>query len=271
MSFKNVPAPKLAIGEKARRTMKRVMGNSKTDECSSFKVPTMTSNSSKLLDPRKFFNGQSNDLSKATKPSTSKKTFHSASGMSAKDYAEMTGAEPKITITSTNRIFLSEKRHVVAQRWGEVVYVCLREFYQTEENGAFKPGPVGINLPVLLWQKLFTNIDLILQALDDLQRDINLVEAVRIPLSDTPIIHVIVSNWKEEQFVCIRRCYQAEEGGEFKPGKKGINLPKKQWYKLIEQHGEIQKMIEEVDKAVTVDGGVDENDNGGRRPTSMLK
>ncbi|XP_071959810.1 uncharacterized protein [Antedon mediterranea] len=224
----------------------------------------MTSTSSKLLDPRKFFNGQTNDLSKAAKPSTSKKSFHSASGMSARDYAEMTGGEPKITITSTNRIFLSEKRHVVAQRWGEVVYVCLREFYQTEENCAFKPGPLGINLPVLLWQKLFTNIDLILQVLDDLQRDINLVEAVRIPLSD--ILHVVVSSWKEEQFVCIRHCYQAEEGGEFKPGKKGINLPKRQWYKLIEQHGEIQKMIEEVDNdnVVTVDGGGDENDNGGR-------
>ncbi|XP_071944667.1 DNA oxidative demethylase ALKBH2-like [Antedon mediterranea] len=155
----------------------------------------------------------------------------------------MTGGEPKITITSTNRIFLSEKRHVVAQRWGEVVYVCLREFYQTEENGAFKSGPLGINLPVLLWQKLFTNIDLILQALADLQRDINLVEAVRIPLSD--ILHVVVSSWKEEQFVCIRHCYQAEEGGEFKPGKKGINLPKRH-AKLLSPDGlSVQKITGE--------------------------
>ncbi|XP_071941531.1 uncharacterized protein [Antedon mediterranea] len=210
----------------------------------------MASKSANILDSIKSFNGQTDEC----------KGLSKASGMSARDFAVMTDGVPKISITSTNRIFLSEKRHVVAQRWGDDVYVYLREYYQTEEYGVYKPGPLGINLPVLLWQKLFNNIDLISQALEDLQRDINMVEAVRIPLSD--IIHVVVSNWKEEQFVCIRRYYQSEEGGKFKPGKKGVNLPKSQWFKIIEKHGEIQKMIEEVgnDNAATVDKNV----NGGR-------
>ncbi|XP_071948928.1 DNA oxidative demethylase ALKBH2-like [Antedon mediterranea] len=158
MSFNCLPSPKLAIGEKARRTMKRVMGssNGQADECSSLKIPTIASTSANILDPRNSFNGQTDECN----------GFSKVSGMSARDFAVMTDDVPKISITSKNRIFLSEKRHVVAQRW----------------------------------------------SLEDLQRDINMVEAIRIPLSD--IIHVVVSNWKEEQFVCIRRYYQSEEGGK---------------------------------------------------------
>ncbi|XP_033110930.1 uncharacterized protein LOC117111988 [Anneissia japonica] len=58
------------------------------------------------------------------------------------------------TVTATNRIFLTEKRHIIVQRWNSQVFACLREFYKTEDGGNFKPSRKGINLAIMQWREL---------------------------------------------------------------------------------------------------------------------
>ena len=62
------------------------------------------------------------------------------------------------TITSKHRIFLSDKRHVVVQRWGTQMYICIRDYYQTEEGGDFKPSMRGVNLPISQWYELANHV-----------------------------------------------------------------------------------------------------------------
>ena len=73
------------------------------------------------------------------------------------------------TVTATNRIFLTEKRHVNVQKWNSQVFVCVREFYKTEEGGEFKAGRKGINLPIVQWRELLKQGDAINKMIKELE------------------------------------------------------------------------------------------------------
>ena len=60
----------------------------------------------------------------------------------------------KETFIATKRIQLSERRHVVAQRWNNQTYICIREYYQKEDRGKYIPGKKGINLTVSQWYQM---------------------------------------------------------------------------------------------------------------------
>ncbi|XP_033117833.1 uncharacterized protein LOC117117594 [Anneissia japonica] len=179
----------------------------------------------------------------------------------------MQGAMDRKTVTANQRIHLTNERHVVVQLWGTDYFVCIRDFYMTEENGFFKPCKKGINLPLKQWYEMLQRIKEIEEMISEVYGkfvketmkgplDSNTVSATstkRIFLTENR--HVIVQRWYPQLFVCIREYYKTEENGDYKPGRKGINLPLYQWFEMLKRANEIEDMVREIK-------GHDDNDNG---------
>ncbi|XP_033100210.1 activated RNA polymerase II transcriptional coactivator p15-like [Anneissia japonica] len=75
------------------------------------------------------------------------------------------------------KVEVGPNRHVVVQRWGEDMFVCIREYYKTVEDGEFKPSRKRINLTIMHWRELLKQSG----AVDDMIKELEGVGECSMP------------------------------------------------------------------------------------------
>ncbi|DAZ99604.1 TPA: hypothetical protein N0F65_001432 [Lagenidium giganteum] len=152
---------------------------------------------------------------------------------------------------------LSTKRRVSVRRWRSSTLIDIREFY--DDNGSMKPGKKGLSLSTDQWQTLMGLTSAISEAVD-IVKDNNVDETslshihgwIASDARDRSIVfslsakrRISVRFFGKAVLIDLREFYQTE-GGEHKPGKKGISLSHDQWFALCELRPEVAAAIEQV-------------------------
>jgi hypothetical protein len=142
---------------------------------------------------------------------------------------------------------LSSRRFAGVSKYGGKTLVNVREYY--EKDGSLRPGSKGISLTVNQYDRLRKTVDEI-----DAARGKEPFEESRFKLSENRF--VTVREYNSKILVDVRE-YYAADGGEMKPGKKGISLGADQWERL-------KTAMPGLARSLSLDGHAGEREEGTR-------